>query len=202
MAARAEIGLAYRIFDVRRVFCGVSVLLSFLVSWLLFTWVIARLPRESVSLVTSMRAGLFAAIGFEVFKQLGSIYLRVVLRSPAGATFGPVLGLMVFAYITGAGAVLRPPGPRPQPQTAHRARGLARRGCRLMTEVAKPGILSGCGPATAGSTTRSRPISASPSTRARSSRQGSPYYTIFALFPLLMVGFAVAGYTCRVGRSC
>jgi membrane protein len=47
-----------------------------------------------------MRAGLIAAIGFEVFKQVASIYLRTVLRSPAGAAFGPVLGLMVFAYIT------------------------------------------------------------------------------------------------------
>jgi membrane protein len=31
---------------------------------------------------------------------VASIYLKSVLRSPAGATFGPVLGLMVFAYIT------------------------------------------------------------------------------------------------------
>jgi membrane protein len=28
------------------------------------------------------------------------VYLRVVLRSVAGATFGPVLGLLVFAYVT------------------------------------------------------------------------------------------------------
>jgi membrane protein len=82
------------------VFQGVSVLVSLLVSWLLFTWMIARLPRGSVSLVASMRAGLIAAIGFELFKQVGSIYLQVVLGSPAGAAFGPVLGLMVFAYIT------------------------------------------------------------------------------------------------------
>ena len=77
-----------------------SILVSLLVSWLLFTWMIARLPREKVSLVHSMRAGLLAGVGFELFKQVGSIYLRVVLRSPAGAAFGPVLGLMVFAYIT------------------------------------------------------------------------------------------------------
>ena len=43
---------------------------------------------------------MIAAIGFEVFKLVASIYLKAVLRSPAGATFGPVLGLMVFAYIT------------------------------------------------------------------------------------------------------
>jgi membrane protein len=30
----------------------------------------------------------------------GAIYLKSVLHSPAGATFGPVLGLMVFAYVT------------------------------------------------------------------------------------------------------
>ncbi|WP_375483627.1 inner membrane protein YhjD [uncultured Mycobacterium sp.] len=79
---------------------SVSLLMSLLLSWLLFTWMIARLPREPVSFAASMRAGLLAAIGFEVFKQIGSIYLRSVLRSPAGAAFGPVLGLMVFAYIT------------------------------------------------------------------------------------------------------
>jgi membrane protein len=77
-----------------------SLLVSVLISWLLFTWIIARLPRESVSFRSSLRAALIAAIGFEVFKQLGSIYLQSVMHGPAGATFGPVLGLMVFAYIT------------------------------------------------------------------------------------------------------
>ena len=77
-----------------------SLLVSVLISWLLFIWIIARLPRESVSFRSSVRAGLIAAVGFEVFKQLGSIYLQSVVHGPAGATFGPVLGLMVFAYIT------------------------------------------------------------------------------------------------------
>lgn len=78
----------------------VSIATSVLVSWLVFTWMIARLPRESISFASSVRAGLLAAIGFEVFKLVASIYLKSVLQSPAGATFGPVLGLMVFAYIT------------------------------------------------------------------------------------------------------
>ncbi len=79
---------------------GGSLLVSLLVSWLVFTWMIARLPRQPVSFASSMRAALIAAIGFELFKLVASIYLKSVLRSPAGATFGPVLGLMVFAYIT------------------------------------------------------------------------------------------------------
>jgi membrane protein len=79
---------------------GVSMLISLLVSWLVFSWMMARLPREPVNFVSSIRAALIAAIGFELFKLVASIYLKSVLRSPAGATFGPVLGLMVFAYIT------------------------------------------------------------------------------------------------------
>ncbi|AMO60320.1 ribonuclease [Mycolicibacterium phlei] len=79
---------------------AVSLVMSVLVSWMLFTWIIARLPRETVTLRSAARAGLLAAVGFEVFKQVASIYLQSVLTGPAGATFGPVLGLMVFAYIT------------------------------------------------------------------------------------------------------
>uniref|UniRef100_A0A5Q5BGH0 Inner membrane protein YhjD n=2 Tax=unclassified Mycobacterium TaxID=2642494 RepID=A0A5Q5BGH0_MYCSS len=77
-----------------------SLLVAVGISWLLFTWMISRLPRESVSFRSSVRAGLLAAVAFEIFKQVASIYLRTVLTGPAGATFGPVLGLMVFAYIT------------------------------------------------------------------------------------------------------
>ncbi|MFZ0834575.1 MAG: inner membrane protein YhjD [Mycobacterium sp.] len=77
-----------------------SVAVSVGISWLFFTWVIARLPRESLTLASSARAGLLAAVGFEVFKQLGSIYLGRVMQGPAGATFGPVFGLLVFAYVT------------------------------------------------------------------------------------------------------
>lgn len=77
-----------------------SQVMSLAVSWLLFTWMIARLPRESVSLHSGVRAGLIAAVGFEIFKQVASIYLQSVVTGPAGATFGPVLGLMLFAYVT------------------------------------------------------------------------------------------------------
>ena len=77
-----------------------SLVVSILVAWLLFTVMIARLPHDPVPLRRCAGAGLLAAIGFEGFKQVGSIYLQAVLHSPAGAVFGPVLGLMVFAYMT------------------------------------------------------------------------------------------------------
>lgn len=77
-----------------------SLLGSLPVSWGLFTWMIAHLPRQPVPLTRCARAGLLAAVGFEIFKQVGSLYLRAVMHGPAGTTFGPVLGLLVFAYIT------------------------------------------------------------------------------------------------------
>lgn len=79
---------------------GASLLLSVLVAWLMFTWMIARLPREQVNMRRAAAAGLLAAVVFEVFKQVGSVYLRTVMHGPAGTTFGPVFGLMVFAYLT------------------------------------------------------------------------------------------------------
>lgn len=77
-----------------------SVLLATVASWALFTWIIARLPREPLTLVSAMRAGVLAAGVFELFKQIASYYLTIVLHSPAGVVFGPVLGTMVFAYFT------------------------------------------------------------------------------------------------------
>lgn len=77
-----------------------SMVMSWAISWLLYTWMIARLPLEPLTLRSAVRAGLLAAVGFEIFKFFASIYLQSVTKGPAGATFGPVLGLMVFAYIT------------------------------------------------------------------------------------------------------
>ncbi len=77
-----------------------SLVLAVLASWAVFAWVIARLPRQPVTLVSAGQAALIAAIAFEVWKQVASYYLKHVLTSPAGVAFGPILGLMVFAYIT------------------------------------------------------------------------------------------------------
>ncbi|MGH3776150.1 MAG: inner membrane protein YhjD [Pseudonocardiaceae bacterium] len=66
--------------------------------WLVFLWVIARLPREPVPLRSATQAALVGALGFEVLKQAFAVYLDSVTASPTGQLFGPVIGLMVFAY--------------------------------------------------------------------------------------------------------
>lgn len=66
--------------------------------WLVFLWVIARLPRQPVVLRAAIKAALLAAVGFEVLKQVFAIYLGQVSSSPTGQLFGPVIGVMVFAF--------------------------------------------------------------------------------------------------------
>nr|WP_255449985.1 inner membrane protein YhjD [Skermania sp. ID1734] len=79
---------------------AISIALAIAASWALFVWVIARLPREPVTLASAARAALLAAVVFEVFKQVAKVYLQSVLTSPAGAVFGPIVGIMVFSFFT------------------------------------------------------------------------------------------------------
>jgi membrane protein len=73
-----------------------SVPLALLADWLVFLWVLAKLPREAVGMRSAMRGAAAAALGFELLKQAGSIYLGLVSRSPTGAAFGSIIGLLFF----------------------------------------------------------------------------------------------------------
>lgn len=76
----------------------VGVLLSLVANWLIFLWVIARLPREHATLRSAAKAAVLGAVGFEVLKQVMTVYLKSVTNSPAGALLGPFIGLLVFVY--------------------------------------------------------------------------------------------------------
>jgi len=77
-----------------------SLVLAVAATWAVFVWMVARLPRLPVTLTSAGKAALIAAIAFEIWKQVASFYLKKILTSPAGVAFGPIVGLMVFAYIT------------------------------------------------------------------------------------------------------
>ncbi|BDT85225.1 inner membrane protein YhjD [Nocardia cyriacigeorgica] len=109
LSGLASSGLGAQLLDVaglrdvpgaRFVLWLLSTLLALLASWAVFAWMIARLPREKVTLASAAKAAALAAVAFEVFKMIASIYLQSVMSSPAGAAFGSVIGLMVFSYIT------------------------------------------------------------------------------------------------------
>jgi len=75
-----------------------GLVLGLVANWLIFLWVIARLPRKHATLRSSAKAALFGAVGFEVLKQVMTFYLAAVTTSPSGAVFGSLLGLLVFTF--------------------------------------------------------------------------------------------------------
>lgn len=133
-----------------------ALLLGVAASWLVFLWILARLPREPVPVRGAMRGALFGAVGFEALKQVGVVYLGSVTSSPAGAAFGPVLGLLVFAnlvarftlFITawtacGPGMVSEPEPPQPPPPAIIRPVVRERRGAGAGAGLLGAGVLFG-----------------------------------------------------------
>lgn len=78
---------------------GFGLLLSLVADWLIFFWIITRLPRARQQIQGGAQAALLGAIGLEVLKQGLTIYLGGITGSPGGTIFGTSLGLLVFAYL-------------------------------------------------------------------------------------------------------
>lgn len=76
-----------------------SVVLALIADWLVFCWVLAKLPREAVPMRLAMRGAAAAAITFEILKRVANLYLNALGRSPIGVTFGSLVGLLVFVYL-------------------------------------------------------------------------------------------------------
>jgi membrane protein len=75
-----------------------GIVLGLTANWLIFLWVIARLPREHAKFASSAKAALLGAVGFEILKQVMTIYLSAVSNSPSGVIFGSTLGLLIFVF--------------------------------------------------------------------------------------------------------
>jgi membrane protein len=76
-----------------------AIVLALAANWVVFVWVISRLPREKVGVRSAVRGAIAVAIGFEILKQVATLFLTSVLGSPAGTLFGPIIGLLVFANL-------------------------------------------------------------------------------------------------------
>ncbi|WP_075742821.1 MULTISPECIES: inner membrane protein YhjD [Actinoalloteichus] len=77
----------------------VTSVLALIANGLVFLWVLVRLPRRTVSVRGALKGALLAAIGFEILKRVGALYLTMIGNSPAGVAFGSVIGLLVFVNL-------------------------------------------------------------------------------------------------------
>ena len=76
-----------------------TVLAAILAMWAMFSFVLSRLPLQRVPVRVVAPAALVIALIFELLFTVGSSYLQSMFTSPAGVAFGPILGVMVFAYL-------------------------------------------------------------------------------------------------------
>lgn len=76
----------------------IGLVISIFANYLLFFWIFWRLPRHRPRKKALIRGTFIAAIGFEVIKIVMTWTLPSLVKSPSGAAFGSVLGLMAFFY--------------------------------------------------------------------------------------------------------
>ncbi|MEQ3550662.1 YhjD/YihY/BrkB family envelope integrity protein [Pseudonocardia nematodicida] len=67
-------------------------------NWLVFLWVIARLPREPVTFRSAAKAALLGAVGFAILQRVMVVYLGVISGGAAAGAFGSILGLLIFIF--------------------------------------------------------------------------------------------------------
>ncbi|MFG1643023.1 YihY/virulence factor BrkB family protein [Amycolatopsis sp. NPDC049252] len=76
-----------------------SLLLGLAANWLVIAWCLARLPRRPLPLRSTLRPAGAAAVGLGAIQQAGGLYLHLLGRSPAVATFGTLVGVLLFGYL-------------------------------------------------------------------------------------------------------
>nr|WP_279076395.1 inner membrane protein YhjD [Hafnia alvei] len=82
----------------RPVMTAIALSISIMANYLLFLWIFLVLPRHKPKKKALLRGTLIAAIGFEMIKFVMTWTLPSLARSPSGAAFGSVIGLMAFFY--------------------------------------------------------------------------------------------------------
>ncbi|MBL8927941.1 MAG: YihY/virulence factor BrkB family protein [Pseudonocardia sp.] len=85
---------------------AVAVVLGLGTGFLVFFWILTRLPRVAVPRRGVVHAALVGAVGFEVLKQATALTIGSVTGTPGGAVFGPLLGLLLFCYLVSRFALM------------------------------------------------------------------------------------------------
>ncbi|NKQ54638.1 inner membrane protein YhjD [Amycolatopsis sp. K13G38] len=76
-----------------------SLVLSLAANWLVIAWCLAKLPRQRLRVSAHLRPAAVAAVGLGALQQAGGLYLRLLGKSPAVATLGALVGLLLFVYL-------------------------------------------------------------------------------------------------------
>ncbi|MCK7674841.1 YhjD/YihY/BrkB family envelope integrity protein [Corynebacterium pygosceleis] len=77
---------------------ALTLVIGLLVNFVVFVGLLRFLPRTHVPGAAAVKGAILGALAFEVFKQIGTVFFSKALDNPAGATFGPIIGVMVLFF--------------------------------------------------------------------------------------------------------
>ena len=75
---------------------AVGILLALAADTLLFMWMFTRLPGRPIRYQTVLRGAIFAAVGYEILKVVGTTYIAKVTSNPTYGPLAGVIGLLVW----------------------------------------------------------------------------------------------------------
>ena len=75
---------------------GMAIVLALAADTVLFMWLFTRLPRRPVRYRTVLHGAIFAAVGYEVLKIVGTTYLANVTSNPTYGVFASAVGLLIW----------------------------------------------------------------------------------------------------------
>lgn len=74
----------------------VGIALALIGDTAIFLWLLKVVPHTRVDVRSILPGALFGAVGFEVLKVLGSLYLALISGSVTASTFGGAVGILVW----------------------------------------------------------------------------------------------------------
>ena len=75
---------------------AIAIAVALLADTVIFLYVIVTLPRQKMPFRAVLRGAVLGAVGFEILKIVGTVYIPRVAASPAAGVFGAVLGLLIW----------------------------------------------------------------------------------------------------------
>lgn len=77
---------------------SIALAVSITANFFMFLWIFWVLPQHRPNIKALLKGTLLAAIGFEIIKFIMTITLPQLAKSPSGAAFGSIIGLLAFFY--------------------------------------------------------------------------------------------------------
>lgn len=84
---------------IRVVVWFIALLIALVANWVVMFWMLAFFPRVHVPRKAAARGAVIGAVALEIFKQFATVFFNTTMSNPAGAAFGPVIGVMVLMYL-------------------------------------------------------------------------------------------------------